>query len=140
MVDGRNSPPLYSRLLMLVSSPYLPPEYLPLLQPPGPSRITRPGMNPFSHNPNGLKTRSNNNVGNPTARQTIASGNREDQGRPAKRTKLDHTFIQQPALSKTHIRKANIGEFSGEFTGSQLIIISRTTETPPLGSRTRRRR
>ena len=139
MVDGRNSPPLYSRLLMLVSSLYLSPEYLPLLQPPGPSRIiTRPGgMNPFSSNPN---TRNNNNVGNPTARQTIASGNREDQGRPAKRAKLDHTFSQQPALSKPSVRKTNLGEFSGEFAGSQLIIFSRTTESPPLGSRTRRRR
>lgn len=51
----------------------------------------------------------------------MASGNREHEGRAAKRQKFDHTFGEQPAPSKAYLRKTNIGEFSGEFAGSQLI-------------------
>ena len=50
----------------------------------------------------------------------MASGNREHEGRAAKRQKVEHTFGEQPALFKT-IRKTNTGEFSGEFAGLQLI-------------------
>jgi len=82
-------------------------------------------MNPFSANPNGQnKAKGKSNVGNPTARQTMASGNREYASRPAKRQKLDPTFGQEPTHSKTYVRKASIGESSGElpwFTSNQLF-------------------
>ena len=49
-----------------------------------------------------------------TARQTIASSNREHEGRPIKRQKYDHTFGLDQVLLEAY------NALSGEFPGSQL--------------------
>ena len=81
-------------------------------------------MNPFSANPNGQnKAKGKSNVGNPTAKQTIASGNREYASRPAKRQKVDPTFGPESTHPK-NVGKASKGEFSKElpwFTSNQLF-------------------
>ncbi|KIM43367.1 hypothetical protein M413DRAFT_26515 [Hebeloma cylindrosporum] len=64
-------------------------------------------VNPFSANPNQKQTRSSNKVGNVTARQTMASGSRDAEGRPAKRQKFDQTFGLPSVLPITLARKVN---------------------------------